>query len=103
MISDWLIFLNLISDCCCQAAEWLHWLVVNIPGDKLEDGKDIGHGKVLMQHNGPSPPKGTGKIFQIYLKANAQLIMESKVQFMFYKNGVHNALLQTIYFPLDKT
>ena len=43
-----------------KAAEWLHWLVVNIPGDKLENGQDIGHGKVLMQHNGPAPPAGTG-------------------------------------------
>ena len=44
-----------------KAAEWLHWLVVNIPGDKLENGQDIGHGKVLMQHNGPAPPAGTGQ------------------------------------------
>ena len=52
--------------------------MVNIPGDKLEDGEDIGHGKVLMQHNGPAPPKGTGKIFQIYLKANAQLLLYTR-------------------------
>ena len=45
-----------------KAAQWLHWLVVNIPGDKLESGQDIDHGKVLMQHNDPSPPKGSGKI-----------------------------------------
>ena len=43
-----------------KAAEWLHWLVVNIPGDKIKMG-DIELGKVLMQHNGPSPPKRSGK------------------------------------------
>ena len=42
-----------------KAAEWLHWLVVNIPGDKIKTG-DVELGKVLMQHNGPSPPKRSG-------------------------------------------
>ena len=43
-----------------KAAQWLHWLVVNIPGDKLKNGEGIDFGKTLMQHNGPSPPKGSG-------------------------------------------
>merc|ERR1712029_842656 len=55
-----------------KAAEWLHWLVVNIPGDKLEDGEDIGHGKVLMQHNGPAPPKGTGPHRYVFLCTSSQ-------------------------------
>merc|ERR1712114_73999 len=42
-----------------KAAQWLHWLVVNIPGDKLKNGEGIDFGKTLMQHNGPSPPKGS--------------------------------------------
>ena len=44
-----------------KAAQWLHWLVVNIPGDKLKIGEGTDFGKTLMQHNGPSPPKGSGK------------------------------------------
>ena len=57
------------------AAQWLHWLVVNIPGRRreyshqdltlnsgsdLENG-DVSRGKVLMQHNGPSPPENSGQ------------------------------------------
>ena len=70
-----------------RAAQWLHWLVVNIPGryqtftrvttrysivntchvshvlypgDELMIGQGVREGKVLMQHNGPSPPGGSG-------------------------------------------
>merc|ERR1711983_414382 len=52
-----------------KAAQWLHWLVVNIPGDKLKNGEGIDFGKTLMQHNGPSPPKGSGPhryVFVVY-------------------------------------
>merc|ERR1711997_250086 len=50
------------------AAQWLHWLVVNIPGSDLVAG-DISLGKVLMQHNGPSPPQNSGPhryVFVLY-------------------------------------
>jgi len=50
------------------AAQWLHWLVVNIPGSDLKAG-DVSLGKVLMQHNGPSPPQNSGPhryVFVLY-------------------------------------
>ena len=36
------------------AAEFLHWLVVNIPG------KNVASGEVLQTYQGPTPPAGTG-------------------------------------------
>ncbi|XP_026333145.1 protein D2-like [Hyposmocoma kahamanoa] len=34
--------------------EWLHWLVINIPGD------NVAAADVIANYNGPSPPKNTG-------------------------------------------
>ena len=65
-----------------KAAQWLHWLVVNIPGKSLQclsssdhclcpgedlSGGDVSLGKVLMQHNGPSPPQGSGPHRYVFL------------------------------------
>lgn len=36
------------------SGEFLHWLVVNIPGDHLLDGEE------LVEYVGPAPPKNTG-------------------------------------------
>lgn len=36
--------------------EWLHWLVVNIPGESPTADK----GNMILEYNGPAPPKGTG-------------------------------------------
>ena len=47
-----------------KAAQWLHWLVVNVPGEELKEGEDR-DGKVLMQHNGPAPPKGSGSLARV--------------------------------------
>jgi len=52
-----------------KAAQWLHWLVVNVPGKNMKSGENIDYGKVLMQHNGPAPPKGSGPhryVFVVY-------------------------------------
>ena len=51
--------------------EWLHWLVVNIPGTEIKrwrkaDGPP--KGKVLMAYNKASPPVDTGNIKKILLK-----------------------------------
>ena len=35
--------------------EWHHWLVGNIPGDKIKDGE------ILSEYVGSGPPKGTGE------------------------------------------
>jgi phosphatidylethanolamine-binding protein (PEBP) family uncharacterized protein len=35
-------------------AEWLHWLVVNIPGSKIKEGE------VLADYVGSGPPQGSG-------------------------------------------
>jgi len=41
--------------------EWHHWLVVNIPGNNISDGK------VLSEYVGAGPPKGTGLHRYVYL------------------------------------
>lgn len=44
-------------------AEWRHWLVVNIPGSKIDDGE------TKIQYAPPQPPKGSGRhryIFAVY-------------------------------------
>nr|XP_018905875.1 PREDICTED: protein D3-like [Bemisia tabaci] len=40
--------------------EFMHWLVVNIPGKHVADGRAILHGKRLADYIGPAPPKGKG-------------------------------------------
>nr|CAD7429483.1 unnamed protein product [Timema monikensis] len=39
--------------------EWIHWLVVNIPGRDLALG-DISKGEVLTEYVGSAPPEGSG-------------------------------------------
>ncbi|VVD00619.1 unnamed protein product [Leptidea sinapis] len=41
--------------------EWHHWLVVNIPGDKVADGE------VLSGYIGSGPPEGTGIHRYVYI------------------------------------
>ena len=39
-----------------KMAEWLHWLIVNIP----DHGGNIDKGDKIMEYAGPTPPKNTG-------------------------------------------
>lgn len=41
--------------------EWQHWLVGNIPEDK------VAKGEVLTEYVGPAPPKGSGKHRYVFL------------------------------------
>ena len=48
---------------------WLHYIVVNIPGDNIEQGN------VICKYSGPEPPKNSGLhryIFLVYQQANGQ-------------------------------
>lgn len=54
--------------------EWHHWLVVNIPGNNLEQGE------VLSGYIGSGPPKGTGLhryVFVVY-KQNGKINFSEK-------------------------
>lgn len=46
-------------DAPCQIqptlGEWLHWLVVNVPGNRTSEGE------VLADYIGSGPPEGSGK------------------------------------------
>ena len=67
--------------------EWHHWLVVNIPGNKISEGKImiyfktvinpyfINKGEIKSGYVGSGPPKGTGLhryIFLIYKQNGKQ-------------------------------
>jgi len=55
--------------------EWHHWLVVNIPGSS------VGEGKTLSQYVGSGPPKGTGLHRYVFLvfRQPGQLNTDEKV------------------------
>ena len=40
-------------------AEWKHWLVVNIPGNKIKDGQ------VMAEYVGSGPPEKTGTVMLV--------------------------------------
>ena len=57
--------------------EWLHWLVVNIPGTEIKrwrkaDGPP--KGKVLMEYNEASPPVDTGNNKQVLKTRGLRLV-----------------------------
>lgn len=50
--------------------EWHHWLVVNIPGNKISEGE------VLSEYVGSGPPKGTGLhryVFLVYKQNDGKI------------------------------
>ena len=40
-----------------RAAQWLHWILTNVDGERLLSGEDL-TGKEVTAYAGPSPPKG---------------------------------------------
>ncbi|KII67427.1 Phosphatidylethanolamine-binding protein F40A3.3 [Thelohanellus kitauei] len=55
--------------------EWLHWLVVNIPGDHVDQGEEC------FGYVGAGPPKGTSfhrYIFLVYEQRNKIEFLETK-------------------------
>ncbi|KAH8381956.1 hypothetical protein KR009_001136 [Drosophila setifemur] len=56
--------------------EWHHWLVVNIPGNKIENGS------VLTAYVGSGPPQGTGLhryVFLVFKQANKLICSEPRI------------------------
>ncbi|KAG8075843.1 hypothetical protein GUJ93_ZPchr0006g45069 [Zizania palustris] len=48
--------------------EWLHWLVVNIPG-----GKDPSQGEVVVPYMGPKPPVGIHRYVLVLFQQKARV------------------------------
>jgi phosphatidylethanolamine-binding protein (PEBP) family uncharacterized protein len=68
------LYTVLMTDPDAPVKSWLHWLLVNIPGDS----NDIFQGEAVMTYTGPSPPSGTHRyIFTLY-KQPAGSIMVTK-------------------------
>merc|ERR1712212_572894 len=42
-----------------RAAQWLHWIVINVDGKTLLSGEDL-KGDEVTEYAGPSPPRGSG-------------------------------------------
>lgn len=52
---------------------WLHWIVVNIPGS-LASSEDIWEkGKEVVAYNGPSPPAGVHRYVFLLFKQNGKV------------------------------
>ena len=57
------VYTLLMSDPDAQAKSWLHWLIINIPGE----ANDVTEGQMIASYSGPSPPSGTHRyIFTLY-------------------------------------
>ncbi|KAL3107322.1 hypothetical protein niasHT_017405 [Heterodera trifolii] len=55
--------------------EWLHWLIVNVPGTDLAQGDE------LIDYMGPAPPQGTGfhrYTFLVYAQKEGTLVNVSQ-------------------------
>ena len=61
-----------MSDPDAQAKSWLHWLVINIPGESRE----ITDGQVIANYVPPTPPSGLHNyIFTLYEQPAGSLMM----------------------------
>ncbi|GAQ88849.1 hypothetical protein KFL_004640060 [Klebsormidium nitens] len=59
-------------------AEFLHWIVANIPGSEAAEEKDISHaGEELMPYTGPAPPMGVHRYIFILFKQSQDLSKEA--------------------------
>ncbi|VVC35367.1 Phosphatidylethanolamine-binding, conserved site,Phosphatidylethanolamine-binding protein [Cinara cedri] len=77
--------------------EFLHWLVVNIPGNRVKDGK------VIADYVGPAPPKGTGLHRYVFLVFEQEDGMYNFPKFNFIDNrtAVGRPLFSTNLFLMD--
>lgn len=66
------LYTFLVSDPDAPAKSWLHWLIVNIPGDT----NDIYQGETVMSYAPPSPPSGTHRyIFTLYEQRGGSMMV----------------------------
>merc|ERR1712212_444851 len=49
-----------------RAAQWLHWILTNVEGERLISGQDL-MGEEVTAYAGPSPPKGSGPHRYVFL------------------------------------
>lgn len=64
-----------MSDPDAQAKSWLHWLLINIPGDSFAEGQ------VIVPYSGPSPPSGTHRyIFTLYQQPASSIMVSVPVE-----------------------
>jgi phosphatidylethanolamine-binding protein (PEBP) family uncharacterized protein len=64
------VYTLLMSDPDASAKSWLHWLIVNIPGDSLLEGQTV------MPYAPPSPPSGTHRyVFTLYEQPSVSIMV----------------------------
>lgn len=67
------VYSLLMTDPDAPAKSWLHWLIVNIPGEL----NAVEEGQTIVPYTGPSPPSGIHRyIFSLYEQPSGSLIVE---------------------------
>lgn len=93
------LYTLIMHDPDAVVGNYFHWLVVNIPGDKINNGDKI------FKYKGPAPPKGSGihrYMFLLYEqpeRINARFSARAMTMDDFYEN-LHTNLhsISKIYF-----
>jgi len=73
-----MLYTLIMYDPDAVVGNYVHWVVINIPGD------NVSNGQTLLNYKGPAPPQGSGihryifLIFEQMERINAQNIPESK-------------------------
>jgi len=57
-----------------RAAQWLHWILTNVEGERLISGQDLS-GEEVTAYAGPSPPKGSGPHRYVFLVWQQQQVV----------------------------
>lgn len=71
------VYTLLMTDPDAPAKSWLHWLIINIPGEL----NAIEEGQTVVPYTGPSPPSGTHRyIFTLYEQPSGSLMVEAPSQ-----------------------
>lgn len=70
------LYTLIMHDLNAVSENYLHWVVINIPGHNIHNGQ------TLLKYKGPSPPQGTGAhryVFLIFEQAG-RIILENVVE-----------------------
>jgi phosphatidylethanolamine-binding protein (PEBP) family uncharacterized protein len=69
---DRTLYTLVLSDPDAEAKSWLHWLIINIPGES----NDVMEGQVVVPYSPPTPPAGIHRyIFTLYKQPGGSIMV----------------------------